>query len=335
MNGYRPMVMEILQRRFPNTDFTFTDAGIASTCSTSGAFRLREHVLSKGPVDLFFVEFAVNDDQDAAHAPRECVRGMEGVIRATRLENPNTDIVMTYFVNPSMLAKCQAGENPPSIAAHSKVAEQYNIPTINLAQEVADQIDAETLTWKVFGGTHPKPPGNQLCASMIDRLMEQAWSGPIAKKAVAHSMPKPLDEGSYFNGRWIDPKQARDLKNMTIKTPDWKSLKGKSRPRYEGLELLCGEQPGAEATLDFEGKTVGAFVLAGPDAATVEVSVDGGPFADVDLFRRFSKGLHYPHTVIFATDLEPGKHTLRLRVAEKSNEASTGHAMRVWNFVAN
>ena len=41
---------------------------IASTCSTTGAFRLRDDVLIKGPVDLFFIEFAVNDDQDAGHA---------------------------------------------------------------------------------------------------------------------------------------------------------------------------------------------------------------------------------------------------------------------------
>src|SRR5947209_2918931 len=40
MNGYRPMVCEILTKRFPNTQFTFTDAGISSTCSTTGAFRL-------------------------------------------------------------------------------------------------------------------------------------------------------------------------------------------------------------------------------------------------------------------------------------------------------
>ena len=40
MNGYRPKVEEILKKRFPNTAFTFTNAGIGSTCSHTGAFRL-------------------------------------------------------------------------------------------------------------------------------------------------------------------------------------------------------------------------------------------------------------------------------------------------------
>ncbi len=84
MDGYRPMVMELLQRRFPETKFKFTAAGISSTCSTTGAFRLQDDVLDQGPIDLFFVEFAVNDDGDAGHAYREAMRGMEGVVRHTR-----------------------------------------------------------------------------------------------------------------------------------------------------------------------------------------------------------------------------------------------------------
>ena len=109
MNGYRPMVCEWLQKRFPDTDFTFTNAGIASTCSNTGAFRLHRDVLSEGPVDLLFVEFAVNDDQDAGHDATGCIQGMEGVIRQTRLLNPRTDIVMTHFVNPGMLETLAAG----------------------------------------------------------------------------------------------------------------------------------------------------------------------------------------------------------------------------------
>ncbi|MEK9984207.1 MAG: SGNH/GDSL hydrolase family protein, partial [Opitutae bacterium] len=58
MEGYRPILADWLQKRFPETEFEFINAGISSTCSTSGAFRLREHVLSKGRIDLFFVEFA-------------------------------------------------------------------------------------------------------------------------------------------------------------------------------------------------------------------------------------------------------------------------------------
>ena len=102
MNGYRPMVADQLKKRFPETNFTFIDAGISSTCSNTGAFRLERDVLSK-PIDLFFIEFAVNDDQDAHHSRKDCIRGLEGIIRHARKSNPNMDIIVTFFVNEGML----------------------------------------------------------------------------------------------------------------------------------------------------------------------------------------------------------------------------------------
>jgi len=338
MKGYRPLVMDILRRRFPETEFTFTAAGISSTCSTTGAFRLHDDVLRKGPVDMFFIEFAVNDDQDARHLRRECIRGMEGIVRHTRLHNPCSDIVITYFVNPEMLEIWQAGKVPLSVDAHREVAEYYQVPTINLAKEVADRITAGTLTWEQFGGTHPKPEGNAICAAMIDRLMWKVWAQPLPGDAgpIVHRMPaNALDKNSYYRGRLIAPDEAEIISAMRVKVPDWPSLKGTCRSRFVRDRLLCADTPGAEMTLDFDGTAIGAYVLAGPDAGIVEASVDGGPYTPFDLFHRFSTGLHYPRAVVFDADLEAGEHTLALRISANKNERSTGHAMRVLHFAAN
>jgi len=305
MNGYRPMVMAILKRRFPDTAFTFTDAGIASTCSNTGAFRLADHVLSQGPVDLFFVEFAVNDDQDAAYPRRECLRGMEGIVRHTRLHNPHADIVITYFVNPGMLKLLQAGKTPVPMEAHEAVARHYQCSTIHLAREVAERIAAGKLTWKVYGGTHPKPAGNRICADMIDQLMAQAWKAPLSAdaKPAPYPMPEPLDPHSYFRGRFLPLVDAKLKGGWTLGVP--------------------------------EGTAIGAYILAGPDAGIVETSIDGGPFTPCELYHRFSRGLHYPRTVVFHADLKPGRHTLVLRTTDRRNSASIGHAMRILHFVAN
>jgi len=336
MNGYRPMVAAFLAKRFPETEFTFTDSGLASTCSTTGAFRLQADVLSKGPVDLFFIEFAVNDDQDAGHARRECIRGMEGIIRHTRRHNPRADIVVTHFVNPGMLETIQAGKTPLTIGSHEAVAEHYGVPTVDLAKEVADRITAAALTWKQFGGTHPAPLGNAICARMIEDLLGRAWSRPLAAgtKQTPHPMPAaPLDPLHYGSGRFIDPSRAAAGDGWTLGVPDWSKLKGSCRSRFAKNRMLCADRPGAELTLRFTGTAVGAYVLAGPDAGVVEATVDGGPPKQVALYHRYSKGLHYPRTVMLATDLKPTEHTLRLRMAEKTS--SGGHAMRILQFAAN
>ncbi len=336
MNGYRPMVCDILQKRFPDTSFKFINAGIASTTSATGAFRLASDVFGGGRVDLLFVEFAVNDDQDGHYTRQECIRAMEGIIRQARKENPNIDIVMTFFVNEGMLTTLQAGKTPLTIEAHEAVAQHYGIPTINLAREAAQEITAGTLTWKKYGGVHPAPFGNAICAKMIDELLNRAWTAPLANDAafVAHAMPPaPLDPLNYERGRFVELESAKIAHGWMLAVPDWANIPGGKRDRFLKIPMLSATDPGAELSLDFEGTAVGAYVVAGPDAGIIDSSVDGGPFAPVNLFHNYSKGLHYPRTVMFATDLKPGKHSVVLRVASDTN--STGHAARIMRFVAN
>ncbi|MBC8372599.1 MAG: SGNH/GDSL hydrolase family protein [Planctomycetes bacterium] len=338
MNGYRPMVCSMLTKRFGDTKFTFTDAGISSTCSTTGAGRLASDVLSKGPADLFFIEFAVNDDQDAGHKLRECIRGMEGIIRHGRTCNPNMDIVITYFVNPGMIKTIDAGKNPIPMTGHKKVAEYYSISTIDLAREVAGQIKAKTLTWKKFGGVHPGPYGNAMCTKMIEKLLDKAWAKPPASgaKKTAHKMPaKPIDDHSYFDARFIAPAKAKVKSGWKLGVPDWKSLKGGKRGRFTKVEMISADDTGAELTLEFTGKGIGAYVIAGPDAGVLEAIVDGGKPVTVDLYHRYSRGLHYPRTVMFDADLKAGKHILKLKTVAIENRKQGGPAARILQFVAN
>jgi lysophospholipase L1-like esterase len=336
MNGYRPMVADILQKRFPGTTFKFINAGVSSTTSITGAFRLANDVLADGPVDLLFVEFAVNDDQDGHYTRQECIRGMEGIIRHARQANPNIDIVMTFFVNEGMLSTLQAAKTPLTIEADEAVAKRYEVPTINLAKEVAGEITAGTLSWKQYGGVHPAPFGNAICARMIDELLSRAWAEPQAADAapVAHAMPdEAIDPLNYEHGRFIDLAAAKVAHGWTLGVPDWAALAGGKRDRFTKIPMLSAVDPGAELALDFEGTAIGAYVVAGPDAGIVESSIDGGAFTPVNLYHEYSKSLHYPRTVLFASDLKPGKHTMALRVA--NDTTSGGHAARIIHFVAN
>ena len=329
MEGYRPMMCSYLENKFPETIFTFTNAGIASTGSTTGAFRMDRDVLSKGPLDLLFVEFAVNDDQDAVNSFEEAQLGMEAIIRKARKYNPNVDIVMTYFVNPEILNDYQQGKVRTSIAAHEAIAQKYNLSTCNLAKEVADQITIGTLDWETFGGTHPKPFGNRICAGMISSMLEKAWSGKELFK-----LPEVSSVYNFENGTLVDPQTCTFDKKWTYAIPDWTKLEGTKRDRFTHIELLSTTKPGAELTFEFSGTAVGAYLVAGPDAGIVEVSIDHGEFREFDLFHpKYSKGLHYPETIMFANKLENGKHSLTLRMLKKTS--SKGNAARIMNFVTN
>jgi lysophospholipase L1-like esterase len=336
MEGYRPMVCELLKESFPQTDFKFTAAGLSSTCSTTGAFRLGADVLSQGPVDMLFVEFAVNDDQDAHHSREECIRGMEGVIRHLRAHNPRADVVMTFFLNENSMKSYNAGQVPLPVAAHTEVAERYQVSTINLAKTVTTRIAAGEFDWKRFGGVHPAPFGNRIAADMIAQLFDTQWGAPARGTPGPHPLPAaPVDVHNYSKGRFL-PHSALSLgEGFVAGVPDWKSIPGGKRERFNKETLVTATQPGAVLNATFEGSAIGAFVLAGPDAGMVEASVDGAAPVRVNLLHSYSKGLHYPRTVMFADGLSAGSHTLRLTVSGEKDPASTGHAFRALHFVVN
>ena len=243
---------------------------------------------------------------------------------------------MTFFVNPSMLQALQQGQTPLSIQAHRDVARRYGIPTIHLAKEVAEKVSAGSLTWETYGGTHPKEPGNRMCTEMIDRLLDQAWSEDTSNGAREGKtvLPAPLDEYNYDQGRFIAVEQADTDAHWRTAIPDWQNIRGAKRERFTNVPMLVADRPGAELSLSFVGKAVGIYLVAGPDAGMVEASVDGGPFTRYDLLHHFSKGLHYPRSVMFANQLDSNKHVLRIRVVQPES-SECGTAVRIMKFVAN
>ncbi|MDO4629301.1 MAG: SGNH/GDSL hydrolase family protein, partial [Planctomycetia bacterium] len=177
MNGWRNLVIEELQKRFPDTEFEFISAGISSTGSTPGAFRLTTDVFSDEfthgkTVDLLFEEAAVNDYTNF-RTPTEMLRGMEGIIRHAKLMNPKIDVILMHFAEPDKCRDYRAGKTPEVITIHEKVADHYRIPSINLAKEVTDRIDAGEFTWENdFRDLHPAPFGHKLYHATICRLFD-------------------------------------------------------------------------------------------------------------------------------------------------------------------
>lgn len=339
MNGYRPMMMTYLQERFPETKFTFTDAGISSTCSDTGAFRLQRDILSQGPLDMLFVEFAVNDDQDGVYNYNDAIRGMEGIIAQARRHNPNVDIIMTFFVNQNILQLAQKGEMNPSTSAHSKVAKHYSISVNNLAQELADLINAKKMTWKKFGGVHPNKYGNTMAASMIQQALEKKWSKPLAKdaKITAHQQKELLDPKSYSNGRFLVYEDIEIDQHWKKGAPNWKQEnKGNVRTRFQKSPMIYTKTAGAKLKIQFTGTAIGAYMLSGPDAGIIKCTIDGKETKIIDTLHKHS-GFNYPMTLMFFNELSDGEHILELETLpnKKGRIKPGGSAFRALYFTAN
>lgn len=337
MKGWRDMICEDLKQRFPYTKFTFIDAGIPSTGSTPGAFRLADDVLSKAKVDLLFVEAAVNDDTNGFNAIEQ-VRGMEGIVRHALLSNPSMDIMMLHFIYDPFIPKLDGGQMPDVILNHERVANHYLIPSVNLATEIAARMREGEFNWEQFGGTHPKPLGHAYYAATINKVLDEMYASCVAAGTAVkpHVLPVvPLDGYSYTNGKLVDIRQAHINKGWQL-VPSWTPrLIAETRPGFVDVPMLETDRPGAKLTLDFEGTAVGIFCVSGPAAGILEYSIDGAPFKKLDTFTAWSGGLYIPWVYMFDTELPKGKHRLMLRMSKDHHPQSKGTACQIRQFVVN
>ena len=117
--------------------------------------------------------------------------------------------------------------------------------------------------------------------------------------------------------------------------PRANNLGGGVRAGFHNVPMLVGTQPGDQFSLDFQGRAVGLFVAAGPDAGTIEYSIDNSEFKPLNLFTRWSGGLHIPWVHVLESELPTGTHQLVVRVAPTKDPRSKGHACRIVNLLTN
>ncbi len=354
MNGYTRLIEEKLKALYPSCQFRFINAGISSTCSDTGAFRLQKDILSKvpqGQLDLLFVEFAVNDNQDGHFPAARSQRAMEGIVRQSLKHSPNCDIVFLYSANESHLANYakgsvtidkapvaydntrQPGVVPHEITAHEAVAEHYHIPSINFAADVQQRMQHGEFDWKKFGGVHPAPFGAAIYGDDVACLLDAQLRNPVAQLTTRGQLPPPMDSLNLEDAGLVTPDKAQADADWTLGQPNWPSIRGNFRKTFADYPMIHATKPGATLTLSFQSSRIGVFLLAGPDAGILQVSIDNQPPKDFDLYHPYSAGLHYPYSVVFAEGLDKTvPHTVKITISEKHNAASSGTAARIMFF---
>ena len=335
-DGWRSKICQYLKDKFPETAFEFINAGIASTGSTPGAFRLSSEVLTKGKIDLLFEEAAVNDRTNGFDSLAQ-IRGMEGIVRQAKRFNPKMDIVLMHFVDPEKLIDYQQGVIPSEIQNHERVAEHYQVNSIHLAKEVFERIKNKEFTWADdFKDLHPSPFGQEVYFQSIKTFLNNAFN-PVQKNdvTIAYTLPNILNDGSYDKGRYLSIKNA-EIKSDFLMVDSWKPKDGAgTRKQYVNIPALIGEKPDATFQLEFTGNTIGICVASGPDAGIISYSIDGKPFKKLDLFTVWSENLHLPWYLMLGQSLNEKKHILRVRILSEKNQKSKGNACRILHFLVN
>ncbi|WP_158994622.1 SGNH/GDSL hydrolase family protein [Mucilaginibacter sp. L196] len=335
MVGWRDKVCKYLSDTYPDTHFNFINAGIPSLGSLPHAFRMEKDVLSKGRVDLLFVESAVNDRGNGTNETTQR-RALEGIVRHMLKVNPYTNIVMMAFVDEDKMADYNANKIPAEVQVHQDIAEMYHLPFINLAKEVTDRINAGEFNWKDdFKSLHPSPFGQDIYFRTIKQLLSVGLGKGGRQKPVATHLLKPADEFNYEHGEYLDISKAIIKQGFVLDTA-WRPTDGvHTRPGFVHVPMLVADKPSASLELPFTGRTIGIGVIAGPDAGIINYSIDGKDYPAIDLYTRWSKTLHLPWYLILGDGLSPNKHLLKIQVSDQHNDQSKGTACRIVYFLLN
>jgi acyl-CoA thioesterase-1 len=319
--SWRALTDNYLKERFKGIHIVSINAGVGGTDSTFGAHRLQEHVLSKGDVDLLFVEFSINDGGDR----EESICGMEGIVRKCRRFSPRTDICFIYTGNDRNLTEDQ----PFHIRVHEEVAAYYGIPSVNFAAPIRDRIKAGMLAWEQLAPdrTHPNDAGYALYGNLLREYLETALLSEEGESGISDDgmLPPPLLERNYENAALMDFYAAIEPEGFIIceKAPDplinW---------RYPS-EHLYTETSGSFFSFTVSGRGAGLLLLCGPDSGIFEYSLDGTAFIPVNLFDEWCLKFYRPVIAIFPFPEERKNLRVTIRNTGGKDERSRGTSLRI------
>ncbi len=314
--GWRVKTLEGFRSGYPQAKIIEINAAISGTGSGYGACRLAEHVLAHSP-DLVFIEFRVNGGD--GHE----VQSVEGIVRQTWAKNPVTDICFVHTIAHTFLPQIRNGRNSGFGEALEKVANRYDIPSIDFGPEVVRREQTGMLVFQgdeapagkvLFAkdGTHPGKDGHQIYYEVVMRSLK-AMEG--CGSAGPHEIPPPLSDDPWDFARQVPVREATLSAGWTpvdlAKDPVIAAGGVRSSKMFPAA-LRCSGR-GESITLRFTGTTAGLIDLPAPQEVVLAVSIDGRPPITVARKETYRKEQSMGR-FFFLPDQPPGPHTVRLEI---------------------
>lgn len=189
---YAKTCTDLLQGYFPDITVTGVNAGISGTPSLLGNLRLERDVLSADP-DIVFVEFAVNDGQEADYK-----NAYESLVRTLLTQEKDIAVVLLFTVLDSGYT-CQEHM--------SKIGANYDLPMISVHDSVYEEIEAGRMTWQDYSNdqSHPNAYGHKCITDFVDNYYQKVL--PVVAKnvgEVSKELPDPVFSAKYMNMHYMD-----------------------------------------------------------------------------------------------------------------------------------
>lgn len=314
--SYTYLTEQFFKSRLAGRKVNAYNAGISGTGSRVGVFRLNRDVLSLNP-DIVFIEYAVNDSKEAVKDEEQVIASMEYIVRRLVLQNPNIKIVLLYSAMEGFKA---------CTATHQKVADYYNIPSIDLQGEVSRLIASGERQWsELFVDTaHPSNLGHSLYADIIRRELSENW-----ERYFSHNITLPQDTLArpVYSFPYI-----RDY--STVCWPaGWKEITIDDCKHIDAANIkkaMSSSRAGESVSFSFCGRHFGLYHYVGYNAGRLKITVDDLP---ADIFDCYYNCSGEYVSFYCKPGLKDGEHTVTLEIDDSRNPASADSYVSIAGFL--
>lgn len=269
---YAYQVFSWWKEQYPNTEFSYVNAGIGGTTSHFGVSRVKKDLMIYQP-DLVILDFCVNDEANEFFQET-----FEGLLRK----------ILTWKSDPAILVLNNiffaTGANAEEY--HNKISEYYGIPHVDIRDSIYRKIQEGIYQPDQItpDGLHPNNHGHTLIAKEISKRLEQLQKELENEKidVQIENMPKPLTKNAYEHakcltiqetqpkllGFYADPEEKKG--HLDVFKNGWIGKHTGDKICFE-LEASCIavqyrrtiQRPAAKAKLILDGNEEDAKILDG------------------------------------------------------------------------
>lgn len=208
--AYANRVFSFFEKSFPNTDFTYINAGIAGTGSGIGVHRVNDDLLQYKP-DLVIVDAAVNDNNTEHYQET-----YENLLRQILLSDSEPAVILLFMVEENGNCATQV---------ESVVGQQYQLPMINYGAAIQYAISNGDFAWEDIADdyVHPLDRGHAIICGLITTYINDVYKehsnfwGKISEDTlnsmdiINYSDIPYITKNSYNNGKILDFKKIQPV----------------------------------------------------------------------------------------------------------------------------
>lgn len=294
---YADIFFEWWSDTFPETEFTFINAGIGASDSYLGVHRVQKDVLTYKP-DLVLVEFSVNDGSSLIDK-----RNYDNLVRKILLSE-NSPAVMLLFMGQTNGSSAQD--------VHALIGFNYNLPMVSYLNVINAMMADNIYTDKQLSGdtVHPSALGHAIAGEILWKYLNGVYS-------VRNSFeePKPFDKSPVTNEIYLNAGLLDSLSLIPVQPGDFTA--GSSFEAFPN-GWTC-EEGGGNFTFTINCSRMGFLYYCTTDGKSgqFEVYVDGEYTAVLDADFTGGWGNYAAAKEVYASK-EACEHTVVIQKAPNS-----------------